>query len=421
MRDAAVIEDPRIEPFADQSEKDSVSYPALEKIPEMAVVDRIKELSNIHVQDPAASHGHRLVPEGIQGLVRRTARAEAIRAVQEVLLVDRFQDHDHRPLKNLVFEGRYPQRSGLGSRASLGDMNSSHGRRHVGAGLGSVQQRLKVAHQVRRIVLAGLSVNSGRAVLPGLLVRLMQPVDVDEIGQGCEPHLGTLPSEFRDPLSFRGHVHGFRGTRHVSLQRCHDTASPSLPGVHRDRSPGSSVLWDAPNPRRPSRTASLPSRADTIVSPVFRSPRPGASHRGPGSLVSGLPIRNCDGDVGASQVPGEPWWPLSVFFDPGGIRRVLWDQVQQHLTRPPLMSTTKAPSVLSFRGSFTRPLTWLSTLRRVGRPTTTQDSLLAAGPALPGGIGYPQGSGERFPSSRLFLLSTGFGLGARTFLNHLDD
>ena len=56
------------------------------------------------------------------------------------------------------------------------------------------------------------------------------------------------------------------------------------------------------------------------------------------------------------------------------------------LTRPPPVSTTKAPGVLYFRGSITRPLTWLSTLRRMGRPTTTQDSLLAAGLALPGGI-----------------------------------
>jgi hypothetical protein len=41
-------------------------------------------------------------------------------------------------------------------------------------------------------------------------------------------------------------------------------------------------------------------------------------------------------------------------------------------------------------------------------PATTQDSLLAAGPALPGGIGYPQGSNEGFPSSRLFLPSQAF-------------
>ena len=87
----------------------------------------------------------------------------------------------------------------------------------------------------------------------------------------------------RDPLLFRGHGHGFRCTRHVSLQRCHDMASPSLHGVPRDGSPASAILWDAPTPRRPSRPASNSSRADTTVSPVICSPRSWASHRGPGS------------------------------------------------------------------------------------------------------------------------------------------
>ena len=35
------------------------------------------------------------------------------------------------------------------------------------------------------------------------------------------------------PLLFRVHGSGFRCTRHVSLQRCHDMASPSLHGVPR--------------------------------------------------------------------------------------------------------------------------------------------------------------------------------------------
>src|SRR5262249_6868167 len=38
----------------------------------------------------------------------------------------------------------------------------------------------------------------------------------------------------------------------------------------------------------------------------------------------------------------------------------------------------------------------LSTLRPVGRPTRTQDSLPAAGQALPGGLDGPLGSSERF-------------------------
>ena len=43
-----------------------------------------------------------------------------------------------------------------------------------------------------------------------------------------------------------------------------------------------------------------------------------------------------------------------------------------------------------------RPAHSLSTLRSAGYPNTTQDSLPAAGQALPDGIGYPQGPIERF-------------------------
>jgi len=49
-----------------------------------------------------------------------------------------------------------------------------------------------------------------------------------------------------------------------------------------------------------------------------------------------------------------------------------------------------------FRSSISWPRSWLSTLRSVGHPTTTQDSLPGAGQALLGGLGYPQGLDERF-------------------------
>ena len=61
MRDASVFQDPRIEPFVNQSKRHFVSYPSLQKDPEMAMVDRVKELSNVHIQNPAASHRHRLL------------------------------------------------------------------------------------------------------------------------------------------------------------------------------------------------------------------------------------------------------------------------------------------------------------------------------------------------------------------------
>jgi len=45
----------------------------------------------------------------------------------------------------------------------------------------------------------------------------------------------------------------------------------------------------------------------------------------------------------------------------------------------------------NFRGSITRPVHSRSTLRRADHSTTTQDSLPAAGRALPGGVDYPLG------------------------------
>ena len=77
----------------------------------------------------------------------------------------------------------------------------------------------------------------------------------------------------------------------------------------------------------------------------------------------------------------------------------------RHAGAAPAHSTTKAPTRSNFRGSITRLLRSLSTLRPRGRPRPTQDSLPAAGYALPGGIGYPQGGYERFlmPISHLPL------------------
>jgi len=72
----------------------------------------------------------------------------------------------------------------------------------------------------------------------------------------------------------------------------------------------------------------------------------------------------------------------------------------------PILTTRKA-TAMNFRGSITRLRHSLSTLRRTGHPVTTQDSLPAAGQALPDGLDYPQGSNERFPICflHLFLLS----------------
>jgi len=61
---------------------------------------------------------------------------------------------------------------------------------------------------------------------------------------------------------------------------------------------------------------------------------------------------------------------------------------QAFTTRPrgPRSDHDEGSRVDGFRGSITRPGHSLSTLRRVGRPTTTQDSLSATGQVLPDGL-----------------------------------
>jgi hypothetical protein len=96
---------------------------------------------------------------------------------------------------------------------------------------------------------------------------------------------------------------------------------------------------------------------------------------------------------GASQVPGEPPRTCPVL-------RPRRDRRRQAIAAPrrglPLCGRRRLPRRCRFRGSIARPVHSLSTLRSPGRPRATQDSFPAAGPALPGGVGYPQGSDERF-------------------------
>src|ERR1700733_15562620 len=58
-----------------------------------------------------------------------------------------------------------------------------------------------------------------------------------------------------------------------------------------------------------------------------------------------------------------------------------------------------------FRGSITQRLISLSTLRSDGHPSPRKTRFPAAGPALPDGIGYPQGFNERFHIVEMILLS----------------
>jgi hypothetical protein len=89
------------------------------------------------------------------------------------------------------------------------------------------------------------------------------------------------------------------------------------------------------------------------------------------------------GDHRASQVPGEPRCAYALFLDPG---RTAAPGLTTSAAWPPFVTTTRAPTMRHFRGSIAGPRHALSTLRRLGHPKTTQDSLLGAWPASQAGL-----------------------------------
>ena len=200
----------------------------------------------------------------------------------------------------------------------------------------------------------------------------------------------------RYPLLFRGHVHGFRCTRHVSLQRSVETASPSPAGS----------FGQVPPPQRYYGTLRLPAahlaalRFLRLAIPSFvpcsSPPTRDRAVDQPGVGKPGLQAGSHDGDGRVSQVPERPSCPCACSWTPVG------PKYASHcgaLARPPLVSTTVAPASRRFRGSIARHWDSLSTLRNGGRPPPRKTRFRLLAKLCRAGFVNPQGCNERFPSS----------------------
>src|SRR3989339_22393 len=102
----ALFHHPCIEPFVNKSGNNTISHPVPEKRTKMCPIKRIEKLADIQVNDVAYSHVHTLPPKGIQRIMRATAWSKPIRAVNKILLIDRFQYHPHCSLQQLILGGR---------------------------------------------------------------------------------------------------------------------------------------------------------------------------------------------------------------------------------------------------------------------------------------------------------------------------
>ena len=137
--DPPVLQHSRLEPLVNRSAQHAVAYPPVQKATEMTVVQDIEKALDVQVNPPAPAHHHRLLPEMLQGLMSRAPRTEAEATVPEVLLVDTLQHHHDGPLQHLVLERRNPDGSSLPA-IPFRDVDASHGRRDILAGLEAIEQ-----------------------------------------------------------------------------------------------------------------------------------------------------------------------------------------------------------------------------------------------------------------------------------------
>src|SRR5262252_439230 len=131
--------------------------------------------------------------------MRAATRSKAIRAVVEVLRVDRFSQQRYRSLDNLVLERWLADRA-LAPVVLL-DPDTLHGRGLIAAPTETLMQVAQVLVEVFGRGLRRDPVNPGGAGLPRAAIGLAQAVLVDQVGQGCKDPSGIVGGLRRTPLA----------------------------------------------------------------------------------------------------------------------------------------------------------------------------------------------------------------------------
>src|SRR6476660_191088 len=109
--DDPVFEHARLQPFLDQADDAPVADPVLQEADQPVMTDLIEERPDVGVQYEAHLLAADPDTESIQRIVRAAPGSEPAAEPEEVLLVDRVQQRDHRPLDDLVLQRGDRQRT----------------------------------------------------------------------------------------------------------------------------------------------------------------------------------------------------------------------------------------------------------------------------------------------------------------------
>src|SRR6266516_4877113 len=126
-------------------------------------------------------------------------RPEPVRDSEEVLLVDRVQQRDHRPLDDLVLQGRDRERALPAVR--LRYVDPPQRQCPIRSPLDPVMQVLELALEVRLVVRPHQSIHARRGILLKFVERLFEEVDADVVEKRGEPL--PLPFPRDSPYAFQ--------------------------------------------------------------------------------------------------------------------------------------------------------------------------------------------------------------------------
>ena len=183
---ASLLQDAGFQPFVDHPSNDAVRDSLVEEAPEMAVVDRVEVTLNVDIDAPPHTAAHAGGAQSVERLVGRAAGPEAIRAGEEVLLVDRLQHHRHSALRHLVFEGRDAERPLRAVR--FRDVGPAHRRCVIAARANAIQEVRQIGLEVRFVVRRRHAVDARGTILARQPVSLLHPVQIDDVVQRAERH-----------------------------------------------------------------------------------------------------------------------------------------------------------------------------------------------------------------------------------------
>src|SRR5215472_2380093 len=235
-RPLALLQHARVQPFLDESHNALVRNPVLDKLHQPAVVDGIKESTDVQVEHPVHLSRQQSGVERIQRVMRAASRPKAVREAEEVSFVDDVEHLDRGALEQLIFQRRHSERP-LPS-VWLRDEHSTHWLGSVGPALDPLSEVTEVFLQSLAIVSPRLTVDArGGFPLQAEVGSPQRGQSVDMVQERGEPHLPIPGCCQAYPLQRTGRDLPALSPGRVLLEQIPFGQSPSLRLLRR-RLPG---------------------------------------------------------------------------------------------------------------------------------------------------------------------------------------